>query len=81
MMTHRAAMKKFRKPLFANCGGLSADAQGKPGQSVKGGCPLLHTEAIKMKSVITAERDRTMAGIRVIMGDKIDAEDLLLEPK
>jgi pyruvate carboxylase len=34
-----------------------------------------------MKSVITAERDRTMAGIRVIMGDKIEAEDLLLEPK
>lgn len=81
MMTHRATMKKFRKPLFASCGGLSAHAQGKPGQSVKRGCPLLHIEAMKMESVIPAERDRTLAGIHVIMGDKIEAEDLLLELK
>jgi pyruvate carboxylase len=81
MMTHRATMRKFRKLLIANCGGLSAHAQGKLGQSVKRGCPLLHIEAMKMESVIIAEHDRTIAGIHVIMGDKIEARDLLLELK
>ena len=36
---------------------------------------------MKMESVIPAERDRTLAGIHVIMGDKIEAENLLLELK
>jgi pyruvate carboxylase len=36
---------------------------------------------MEMKSVISAERDGTLARIRVVMGDKIEARDLLLEPK
>lgn len=34
-----------------------------------------------MESVISAERDGTLARIHMVTGDKIEAGDFLLEPK
>jgi pyruvate carboxylase len=51
----------------------------KTGQTVKKGSPLLSIEAMKMESMITAERDGCIGKIHVVIGDKIEAKDLLME--
>ena len=51
----------------------------KTGQTVKKGSPLLSIEAMKMESMISAERDGCVGKIHVVIGDKIEAKDLLME--
>jgi len=67
------------KHVAAPMPGAVAAVAVKTGQAVTRGSPLLSIEAMKMESVITAERDGTVGTIHVVMGDKIDAKDLLLE--
>jgi pyruvate carboxylase len=49
------------------------------GQQVKKGEPLLSMEAMKMETMLTAERDATVHAIHVRPGTVIQAKDLLLE--
>ncbi|MCL2714330.1 MAG: pyruvate carboxylase [Alphaproteobacteria bacterium] len=49
------------------------------GQTVEKGTPLLSIEAMKMETVITAERDAVVARLHVAPGQRIEAKDLLLE--
>ena len=49
------------------------------GQKVTRGTPLLSIEAMKMESVLSAERDGTIAKVWVAPGDQVEAKDLLLE--
>jgi pyruvate carboxylase len=51
----------------------------KTGQPVKKGDPLVSIEAMKMESVIRAERDATVKAVHVKHGDAVAAKDLLLE--
>jgi pyruvate carboxylase len=51
----------------------------KVGQSVKKGDPLLSIEAMKMETMLTAERDATVHAIHVRSGETINAKDLLIE--
>ncbi len=51
----------------------------KAGQPVKKGDPLVSIEAMKMESVIRAERDATVKAVHVKHGDAVAAKDLLLE--
>jgi pyruvate carboxylase len=51
----------------------------KAGQKVKKGDPLLSIEAMKMETMLTAERDATVHAIHVRSGETINAKDLLLE--
>lgn len=51
----------------------------KPGQKVRRGDPLVSIEAMKMESMLTAERDATIAVVHVKPGDAVNAKDLLLE--
>ena len=51
----------------------------KVGQQVKKGEPLLSMEAMKMETMLTAERDATVHAIHVRPGTVIQAKDLLLE--
>ena len=48
------------------------------GQAVKAGDVLLSIEAMKMETVLHAERDGTVAEVLVRPGDQIDAKDLLV---
>ncbi len=49
------------------------------GQKVGKGMPLLSIEAMKMESVLSAERDATVARVWVAPGDQVEAKDLLIE--
>jgi pyruvate carboxylase len=51
----------------------------KAGQPIKKGDPLVSIEAMKMESVIRAERDGTVKAVHVKHGDAVAAKDLLLE--
>ncbi|MEO6024371.1 MAG: pyruvate carboxylase subunit B, partial [Burkholderiales bacterium] len=51
----------------------------KPGQAVKKGDPLVSIEAMKMESMLRAERDAVVKAIHVKPGDAVTAKDLLLE--
>lgn len=48
------------------------------GQSVKSGDVLLSIEAMKMETVLHADRDGTIAEVLVRASDQIDAKDLLI---
>ena len=49
------------------------------GQTVCKGQALLSIEAMKMETVLTAERDGVVAALHVAPGERIEAADLLLE--
>lgn len=49
------------------------------GQQVKKGDALLSMEAMKMETVLTAERDGTVRALHVRPGETINAKELLLE--
>jgi pyruvate carboxylase len=51
----------------------------KAGQKVKKGDPLLSIEAMKMETMLTAERDASVLTVHVKPGDAVNAKDLLLE--
>ncbi|HMM55435.1 MAG TPA: biotin/lipoyl-binding protein, partial [Candidatus Desulfobacillus sp.] len=51
----------------------------QPGQQVAKGDPLLSIEAMKMESMLAAERDGVIAAIHVKPGEAVNAKDLLLE--
>ncbi len=51
----------------------------KVGQKVTKGDPLLSIEAMKMETMLTAERDATVHAIHVRSGETINAKDLLVE--
>ncbi|THF65449.1 pyruvate carboxylase [Pseudothauera nasutitermitis] len=49
------------------------------GQRVQKGTPLLSIEAMKMESVLAAERDATIARVWVKPGEQVESKDLLIE--
>ena len=51
----------------------------KAGQTVSKGSPLLSIEAMKMETMITAERDATVVRVHVASGSRIEAKELLVE--
>ena len=59
--------------------GMVATVAVKAGQVVSKGSPLVSIEAMKMETVISAERDVTVLKVHVAPGDKVDAKDLMLE--
>jgi pyruvate carboxylase len=79
------ALKLRRKAEAGNEAHLGAPMPGvvstvgvAPGQAVKAGDVLLSIEAMKMETVLHAERDGTVAEVLVQPGDQIDAKDLLV---
>jgi len=59
--------------------GMVATVAVKAGQAVSKGSPLLSIEAMKMETMISAERDGTVLKVHVVPGDKVDAKDLMIE--
>jgi pyruvate carboxylase len=51
----------------------------KPGQAVAKGDPLISLEAMKMETMIRAERDAVVAQVNVKAGTAVSAKDLLIE--
>ncbi len=49
------------------------------GQKVSKGDPLLSIEAMKMETMLTAERDGTIHAIHVRHGENVNAKELLVE--
>jgi pyruvate carboxylase len=49
------------------------------GQKVTKGSPLLSIEAMKMETMLSADRDAVVKALHVKAGDKIAAKDLLVE--
>jgi pyruvate carboxylase len=64
--------------LGAPMPGVVSSVGVQAGQAVKSGDVLLSIEAMKMETVLHAERDGTIAEILVRPGDQIDAKDLLV---
>ena len=59
--------------------GMVVTVAVKVGQLVKKGDPLLSMEAMKMETMLTADRDATVHAVHVRSGEVINAKDLLLE--
>ncbi len=59
--------------------GMVSTVAIKAGAKVRKGTPLLSIEAMKMETMITADRDGIVAKVFVSPGDKIEAKDLLVE--
>jgi len=51
----------------------------REGQRVHKGSPLVSIEAMKMETVLTADRDAVIARVVVLPGDRVNAKDLLIE--
>ncbi|TMH73319.1 MAG: pyruvate carboxylase [Betaproteobacteria bacterium] len=49
-----------------------------PGQRVTKGTPIASIEAMKMETVLFADRDATVASVHVKPGDQVEAKDLLI---
>lgn len=58
--------------------GMVVTVSVKPGQKVSRGAPLLSIEAMKMETVLTAERDVVIKAVLVKPGEVIAAKDLLI---
>ena len=59
--------------------GMVVTVAVKVGQRVAKGDPLLSMEAMKMETMLSAERDATVTAVHVRPGDVINAKDLLIE--
>ncbi len=59
--------------------GMVVTVAVKPGQKVAKGAPLLTLEAMKMETVLTAERDATIQAVHVKSGETVEAKDLAVE--
>jgi pyruvate carboxylase len=49
------------------------------GQKVAKGAPLVSIKAMKMETVLTAERDAQVKAVHVRPGETVGAKDLLIE--
>jgi pyruvate carboxylase len=58
--------------------GVISTVSVKSGDEVKSGDPLLGVEAMKMETVIHADRDGKVAELLVKAGESVDAKDLLI---
>jgi len=67
------------KYLLAPMSGLIVAIHVSSGDEVKAGQPLAVIEAMKMENVLRAERDATVAAIRVAAGDSLMAEQVIIE--
>lgn len=59
--------------------GMVVTVAAKPGQPVRKGDPLVSIEAMKMETLIRAERDGTVQAVHVKPGQNVSAKDLLVE--
>ncbi|MDD5250865.1 MAG: pyruvate carboxylase [Rhodocyclaceae bacterium] len=59
--------------------GMVSTVAVKSGSTVVKGSPLVSIEAMKMETMITADRDGTVVKVYVAPGDKINAKDLMIE--
>ncbi|HEX7647370.1 MAG TPA: pyruvate carboxylase [Noviherbaspirillum sp.] len=67
------------KHLGAPMPGMVVTVAVKPGQKVAKGDPLVSLEAMKMETMIRAERDVTIHKVHVHPGTVVNAKDLLIE--
>ncbi len=67
------------KHIGAPMPGAVVTVSVKVGQPVKKGDPLVSIEAMKMETMLRAERDATVAQVHVKPGDAVTAKDLLIE--
>lgn len=58
--------------------GMVGTVSVKPGQKVARGAPLISIEAMKMETMLTAEREAVIKSVLVKSGDVIAAKDLLI---
>ncbi len=81
-----ASAKQRQKAQEGNAKHIGAPMPGsvvtvsvKPGQAVKKGDPLVSIEAMKMETMLRAERDCSIAQVHVKPGEAVTAKDLLIE--
>jgi pyruvate carboxylase len=67
------------KHVGAPMPGMVVTVAVKVGQKVSKGDPLLSMEAMKMETMLAAERDATVHAIHVRTGETVNAKDLLVE--
>ncbi|MCC2110772.1 MAG: biotin/lipoyl-binding protein, partial [Hyphomicrobiales bacterium] len=76
--TRRKAEDGNADHVAAPMPGVISTVAVKPGQHVEAGDVLLSIEAMKMETVIHADRDGTISEVAVQPGQQIDAKDLLV---
>ena len=77
--THPKAEPDNERHIAAPMPGLVSSIAVSAGQQVKTGDVLMTIEAMKMETMLHAERDGTVKTIVAPVGTQIDAKDLLLE--
>ncbi len=78
-VTHPKADDANASHLGAPMPGMVVTVAVKPGQSVAKGDPLVSVEAMKMETMIRAERDAVVKNVYIKPGMAISAKDLLIE--
>ncbi len=77
--THPKAADNNPNHVAAPMPGSIVTVAVTPGQKVSKGSPLISIEAMKMETIITADRDATVARVLVEPGSRVDPKDLLIE--
>jgi pyruvate carboxylase len=78
IVTRRKAEDGNAAHIAAPMPGIVSSVAVKSGQAIKAGDVLLSIEAMKMETVLHADRDGTVAEVLVHPGSAIDAKDLLM---
>jgi propionyl-CoA carboxylase alpha chain len=67
------------KYLLSPMPGLVVSVAVKPGDEIKAGEALCVVDAMKMENVLRAQRDGTVAAIKVQAGDSVAVDQVILE--
>jgi pyruvate carboxylase len=78
-VTHPKAEEGNASHVGAPMPGMVVTVAVKPGQAVIKGDPLVSVEAMKMETMIRAERDATIKQVHVKPGAPVSAKDLMIE--
>lgn len=71
--------KRFTEYLKAPMPGLVADVLVRDGEDVIDGQPLLILKAMKMENILRAPHDATIRQVKVVNGQKIGKDELLIQ--
>jgi len=75
----RKSPPDLSKYLLSPMPGLVVSVAVKPGDEIKAGEALCVVDAMKMENVLRAQRDGTVAAIKVQAGDSVAVDQVILE--
>lgn len=75
---HPKAEKGNKQQVGAPMPGTVIDVRVKPGEKIEKGTPLVILSAMKMETVVQSPIEGVVKSVEVVMGSKLEAEDLIV---